>query len=49
MTIAPPDQASQKQRRQLLAVGTLIAVLTLMRVVYAGVIELRTDEAYYWT
>jgi 4-amino-4-deoxy-L-arabinose transferase-like glycosyltransferase len=49
VTIAPPDQASQKQRRQLLAVGTLIAVLTLMRVIYAGVIELRTDEAYYWT
>lgn len=27
----------------------LIAVLTAMRLVYAGVIELRTDEAYYWT
>jgi hypothetical protein len=49
VTTAPSDQASQKQRRQLLAVGALIAVLTLMRVMYAGVIELRTDEAYYWT
>src|SRR6185312_11819133 len=27
----------------------LIAVLTLMRLIYAGAIELRTDEAYYWT
>jgi 4-amino-4-deoxy-L-arabinose transferase-like glycosyltransferase len=38
-----------KQRRQLLAVAALIALLTAMRMVYAGVIELRTDEAYYWT
>ena len=27
----------------------LIAALTAMRLVYAGVLELRTDEAYYWT
>jgi 4-amino-4-deoxy-L-arabinose transferase-like glycosyltransferase len=27
----------------------LVAVLTAMRAIYAGVIELRTDEAYYWT
>jgi len=27
----------------------LIAALTVMRLVYAGVLELRTDEAYYWT
>jgi hypothetical protein len=32
-----------------LAVVALIALLTAMRAVYAGVIELRTDEAYYWT
>ncbi|HTI82683.1 MAG TPA: glycosyltransferase family 39 protein, partial [Acetobacteraceae bacterium] len=32
-----------------LAVVALIAVLTVMRLIYAGVIELRTDEAYYWT
>src|ERR1700710_225490 len=38
-----------KQRRQLLAVCALIALLTAMRAIYAGVIELRTDEAYYWT
>jgi 4-amino-4-deoxy-L-arabinose transferase-like glycosyltransferase len=34
---------------QWLAVLALIAVMTAMRLVYAGVIELRTDEAYYWT
>ena len=49
MPTAPPEQASPKQRRQLLAVCALIALLTAMRAVYAGVIELRTDEAYYWT
>jgi hypothetical protein len=49
VTTAPPDQASQKQRRHLLAALALIALLTLMRMIYAGVIELRTDEAYYWT
>jgi 4-amino-4-deoxy-L-arabinose transferase-like glycosyltransferase len=32
-----------------LAVAALITVLTAMRLIYAGVIELRTDEAYYWT
>jgi hypothetical protein len=40
---------SPKQRRQLVVVVALIALLTAMRMVYAGVIELRTDEAYYWT
>ena len=49
MPTAPPEQASPKQRRQLLAVCALIALLTAMRAIYAGVIELRTDEAYYWT
>ena len=27
----------------------LIAAMTAMRMVYASVIDLRTDEAYYWT
>jgi 4-amino-4-deoxy-L-arabinose transferase-like glycosyltransferase len=49
VTTAPQQQTSPKQRRQLLAVAALIALLTAMRMVYAGVIELRTDEAYYWT
>ena len=49
MPTAPPEQASRKQRRQLLAVCVLIALLTAMRAIYAGAVELRTDEAYYWT
>ncbi|MEA2887895.1 MAG: hypothetical protein QOD11_2255, partial [Bradyrhizobium sp.] len=48
MPTAPPEQASPKQH-QLLAVCALIALLTAMRAVYAGMVELRTDEAYYWT
>jgi len=35
--------------RQWLAVAALIAALTAMRMIYAGAIDLRTDEAYYWT
>lgn len=27
----------------------LIAAMTVMRLVYAGMLDLRTDEAYYWT
>lgn len=50
MTNAPdnsnkPDSAG----RAWLAVVALIAAMTAMRLIYAGVIELRTDEAYYWT
>src|ERR1700729_2123713 len=47
------DRSSAKPEglafRQLLAVAALIAVLTILRVIYASVIDLRTDEAYYWT
>src|SRR6266851_7314146 len=51
VTIAPdnsrkPDSAGL---RPWLAVAALIAVLTLMRLIYAHVLDLRTDEAYYWT
>src|SRR5262249_6257791 len=35
--------------RQVLAVAILIAVMTALRLTYASVIDLRTDEAYYWT
>ena len=53
MTIAPPDHSSAKTVnpafRQLLAVAVLIAAMTLMRVIYASLLDLRTDEAYYWT
>jgi len=53
VTIAPPDNSSIKPDRfafrQLLAVAMLVAAMTALRVIYAGVIDLRTDEAYYWT
>jgi 4-amino-4-deoxy-L-arabinose transferase-like glycosyltransferase len=53
VTIATPDNSSPKPDsfvfRQLLAVAALIAALTALRVFYASAIELRTDEAYYWT
>jgi 4-amino-4-deoxy-L-arabinose transferase-like glycosyltransferase len=47
----PPRHAPNPEiaRNTLLAAAALIAVLTCMRVVYAGVFDLRTDEAYYWT
>ena len=35
--------------RPLLAVAALIAAMTVLRIVYASQIDLRTDEAYYWT
>ena len=53
MTIAQPDRSSTKPDSsafpQLLAVAALIVALTAMRVIYASLIDLRTDEAYYWT
>jgi 4-amino-4-deoxy-L-arabinose transferase-like glycosyltransferase len=53
VTIAAPERTLTKPdslaRRQLLAVATLIAAMTTLRVIYACVIDLRTDEAYYWT
>ena len=57
MTIAPPDNRPTKPDSPAapwfdapwLAVALLIAALTAMRLVYAGVLDLRTDEAYYWT
>lgn len=53
MTTPPPHQGSAKPDdsalRQWLAVAALVAALTAMRLIYAGLIDLRTDEAYYWT
>src|SRR5262252_1237130 len=43
------SQQQHAAQRQWLAVLALIAAMTVMRIVYAGVLELRTDEAYYWT
>ena len=52
MTIAAPDTPAKPASfppRQLLAVAALIAAMTALRLVYASVTDLRTDEAYYWT
>ena len=53
MTIAAPDRSRAEPDRSvfraLLAVAALIAAMTALRAIYAGVIDLRTDEAYYWT
>jgi 4-amino-4-deoxy-L-arabinose transferase-like glycosyltransferase len=53
VTIAPPDRSLAKPDnsalRQWLAVAALIAGMTALRLVYASLIDLRTDEAYYWT
>ena len=49
MTITPPDNSQIKPAMPWLAVVLLIVAMTAMRLVYAGVLELRTDEAYYWT
>jgi 4-amino-4-deoxy-L-arabinose transferase-like glycosyltransferase len=53
VTIAAPDRTrtspDSSAVRQWLAVAALIAAMTALRVIYAGAIDLRTDEAYYWT
>jgi hypothetical protein len=47
--IAPSTLKSLTPRQQLWLAVALIAALTAMRAVYAAAMELRTDEAYYWT
>src|ERR1700754_1916679 len=56
MTITSPERRAKSDhfaahftRTQLLGVVALIAAMTVMRLIYAGLIDLRTDEAYYWT
>jgi len=53
VTITPSDKTGAKPDspvfRRWLAVAALIAAMTVLRIVYASSIELRTDEAYYWT
>jgi 4-amino-4-deoxy-L-arabinose transferase-like glycosyltransferase len=51
-TAAPHFSRSKPDRaafRQLTIAIVLIAEMTALRIVYAGLIDLRTDEAYYWT
>src|ERR1700731_462333 len=51
--MAPQDsfraKAANPVTRLWLVVIALIAAMTIMRGVYAGLTDLRTDEAYYWT
>ena len=53
MTVAPQDSfretAKNPDFRLRLVVIALIAAMTIMRGLYAGLTDLRTDEAYYWT
>ncbi len=53
MTSASPNLSRSKPDRaafrQLTVAIILIAAMTAMRIVYACLIDLRTDEAYYWT
>jgi len=53
VTIAQPASSSTKPESsifwQWLAVAAVVAALTALRVIYASLIDLRTDEAYYWT
>ena len=51
--MAPPDSSHREARhsslKPWLGVIALIVAMTVMRAVYASLIDLRTDEAYYWT
>ena len=53
MTSAPSKISSARPGSsasgQLFAVIALIVAMTALRVVYAGLTDLRNDEAYYWT
>ena len=53
MTTAAPDnshaRADAPSVRAWLALAVLLAAMTALRLTYASVMELRTDEAYYWT
>jgi 4-amino-4-deoxy-L-arabinose transferase-like glycosyltransferase len=52
VTIALPDTGAKPDSsafRQLTAAVVLIAAMTALRVVYASLLDLRVDEAYYWT
>ncbi len=52
MPLAPPDHSTKPDKsalRPLIAAAIVIAAMTALRVTYASLTELRTDEAYYWT
>jgi 4-amino-4-deoxy-L-arabinose transferase-like glycosyltransferase len=47
VTLTPSDLRSSV--RPLIIVAIVIAAMTALRITYASLIDLRTDEAYYWT
>ena len=53
MTTAKPNltcsKAGASASRQIIVAVSLIAAMTALRVAYASLLDLRTDEAYYWT
>jgi 4-amino-4-deoxy-L-arabinose transferase-like glycosyltransferase len=53
VTTTPPEHSSilppRGAPRQWLGVVAVIAAMTVMRIIYACALDLRTDEAYYWT
>ncbi len=53
MTRSPAIQShatsARLPQRQLVGLGAILLALLSMRLLYAGLFELRTDEAYYWT
>jgi 4-amino-4-deoxy-L-arabinose transferase-like glycosyltransferase len=42
-------KADRSARRPIVLAFTVIAAMTALRIAYACLIDLRTDEAYYWT
>ena len=49
MTTASPDLRRNQGFQPLTVAIIVIAAMTALRIVYASLIDLRTDEAYYWT
>ena len=53
MIATPPDLVCDKPdhpaNRQLTLAVVVIAAMTVLRIAYACLLDLRTDEAYYWT
>jgi 4-amino-4-deoxy-L-arabinose transferase-like glycosyltransferase len=47
VTLSPSDRRSSD--RSLIIAVIVIAAMTALRITYASLIDLRTDEAYYWT
>src|SRR6201987_5134884 len=48
-SLPAPGKPDSAARRWLAIAVTVIAAMTVLRIAWAHLIELRTDEAYYWT